>query len=158
MRTPPSRRAQRAPELLTSFSPPPFHNKHTEIRQRCLNSSYERRGAAARPHVASTCAASLRTSSRMLRLRLESTCRLVLLLLLLPRARSRTRTYTHAHTRLRLRTGEGAAMRQQATPSPSPRTRLPRDVIGRRQNPATCFLLNSVQFYLILNLKHCQVT
>lgn len=62
---------------------------------------YQRRGEAACPHVASTCAASLRRTARMLQLRLEPTCRLLPLPLLLgePSPRARAHTHTHSHRR-----------------------------------------------------------
>ncbi len=92
-----------ATELLTSTSAPPFQNKHMNLSHRCFNhdTSEEVSGEASRcvPHVASTCAASLRSSARMLQLRLEPTCKLPLLLLLLLLGEpSHTYTHTHAHT------------------------------------------------------------
>lgn len=84
-----------------------------------------RGGEAVYRHVASTCAASPRSTVGTLRLRLEPTCKLALLLLLLgdPSPRARARSHTHTQHVPRAAGAEGAAMRQHATPSPEERLR-----------------------------------
>lgn len=123
---------------------------------------YQREGEAVCPHVATMCAASLRSPARMLQLRLELHMQTDATAADRWDIHARPQTYTHIHTRegrlihappclslLRLRTGEGAAMRQQATPSPGKRLRG--DVMTR---VLSTFLSHRKTFWFGKDLHH----